>query len=132
MTEETILLRQVHPSFLDNGEATSQAFFPFPKDKGLLSVDDGDLTTAAAAFTHFTEKRKLESAGTWGVSCAEVKSTELDYRSDPVAEDKAQGIPANPAHAVIDFGARDEKACRKLARKLKAYANTRKRLHPAA
>ena len=122
MTEETILLRQVNPSFVEGEGASSQAFFPFPKDEGKLSLDDGDLTTPEAAFEFYTKVRKLGSAGTWGVSCAEVASTGLPYGSDP--------LPDNPAHALIDFGDRDDKACRKLARKLKAFANARGRLHP--
>ena len=124
MTEETILFRQGHPSFVENGETTSQAFFPFPKDNGKLSVDDGDLTTAEEAFGLYTKVLNLESVGTWGVTCKEVASTGLPYDPDP--------LPDNPAHALIDFGDRNERECRKLARKLKALANARKRLHPAS
>jgi len=123
MKDETILLRQGHPSFVENGETTSQAFFPFPKDNGKLSVDDGDLTTPEAAYELYTKLQRLESDGTWGISCEEVTSTGLAYGPDP--------LPVNPAHALIDFGTRSEKECRKLARKLKAFANARKRLHPA-
>lgn len=132
MTDETILLRQAHPEFVKDGATTSQAFFPFPKDKNKLSVDDGDLATAEAAFEHFTNVLKLESDGTWGVSCKEVTSTGLPYNSDPLIDDPDKGIVANPTHALINFGDRDDKECRKLAKKLKAFANARKRLHPAA
>lgn len=123
MTDETMLLRQVNPAFLEAGETSSQAFFPFPKDEGKLSVDDGGLTTPEAAHVFFTTVLKLESAGTWGVTGAEVAATGLAYGPDP--------LPENAAHALIDFGVRNEKECRKLARKLKAHANARKRLHPA-
>lgn len=132
MTNDTILLRQAHPAFVENDQLTSQAFFPFPKDKNKLSVDDADLTTAEAAFEHYTKVLQLESAGTWGVSCKEVTSTGLQYNSDPLIGNPDEGIVANPAHALIDFGDRDEKECRKLAKKLKALAITRQRLHPAA
>jgi hypothetical protein len=43
MTEATLLLRQVHPSFIQHGRVTSQVFRPTLKDKRLLSVYDGDL-----------------------------------------------------------------------------------------
>ena len=122
MTEETILLRQVNPSFVEGEGASSQAFYPFPKDNGKLSVDDGDLTSAEAAFEFYTTVQKLASAGTCGVTRSEVTSTGLSSSSNPLTD--------NPAHALIDFGDRDDKACRKLARKLKAFANARGRLHP--
>ncbi len=122
MTSETILLRQVHPSFAENGTPTSQAFVPFPKDEGKLSVDDGDLTSADAAFKYFTEVLKLESIGTWGITCGEVEQSGLTSESDPLED--------NPSHAVIDFSGLTEKECRKLAKKLKAHANKRGRLHP--
>ena len=53
MTPETLLLRQVHPSFTQDGKLSSQAFFPFPKDEGQLSVYDGDLIEAKPSWDHF-------------------------------------------------------------------------------
>jgi hypothetical protein len=123
MNDLTILFRQAHPSFVENDEVTSQAFIPFPKDEGKPSVDDGDLTTAEAAFNYWTNDLGNESAGTWGVTCNEVTDSGLSYESNP--------LPKNPAHALIDFTAHPEKHHRKLAKKLKAFANARKRLHPA-
>jgi hypothetical protein len=38
MTPETLLLRQIHPSFVQAGRVTSQAFRPTPKDGSLLSI----------------------------------------------------------------------------------------------
>jgi hypothetical protein len=108
-----MLLRQVHPGFYINGEMASQAFFPFQKDKGNLSVDDGDRVTAAASFKHFTEQG-FQSAGVWGVHCVQVGESGLTSRVDPVE--------SNPAHAVIEFGTRAEKECRILAKKLRNFA----------
>ena len=48
MTSETLLLRQIHPSFVQKGRVTSQAFRPTPKDEHLLSVDNGDKIAAHA------------------------------------------------------------------------------------
>ena len=42
MTDSTMLLRQIHPAFVQADQATSQAFRPTPKDDGKLSVYDGD------------------------------------------------------------------------------------------
>jgi len=123
MTDQTLLLRQVHPKFLPEGELSSQAFMPFPKDDGKLSVDNGDLVTPQASYQHYTVKLGLESIGVWAVNGAEVESVGLLYRSDPV--------PTNQAHAVIDFGTLAEKVCRKLAKKLKKFAACRDSLHRA-
>jgi hypothetical protein len=67
MTPATLLFRQVHPKFFPGGTLSSQAFFPFPKDQGKLSVYDGEHITAAQSFTHYTETLHLESAGVWGI-----------------------------------------------------------------
>lgn len=117
MTPATILLRQVHPTFAPDGELTSQAFFPFPKDDGKLSVYDGDLITAPDSHKHYTSVLKYESVGVWGVSQQEVSEIGL--------ESIASWREDSPAHAHIDFEDRDEKTCRKLAKKLKAAALTR-------
>ncbi len=114
MTSATHLLRQVHPNFAPAGELTSQAFFPFPKDEGKLSVYDGDQITPRESHHHYTTSLKYESIGVWGVTCEEVASVGLNVISDPLA--------GFVEHAVIDFGKRDEKTCRKLAKKLRAAA----------
>jgi hypothetical protein len=121
MNEQTLLLRQVHPNFLPEGELSSQAFYPFPKDDGKLSVYDGDQISAAASHHHYTNDLGNSSAGVWGVDCGEVASTGLTGQPDP--------IPNSPAHACIDFGRRVDKECRKLAKKLKEFATERGCLH---
>jgi len=124
MNDQTFLLRQVHPSFFPDGEISSQAFIPFPKDDGKLSVYDGDQATAEASYQHYTVNLKLESVGVWAVNGAEVASVGLAFRPDPVT--------GNQAHAVIDFGALAEKECRKLAKRLKKLAADRGCLYLAA
>jgi len=124
MNDQTLLLRQVHPNFFPGGEVSSQAFFPFPKDDGRLSVDDGDQITAANSYQHYTVTLGFESAGVWAVNGAEVVSVGLAYQPDPVA--------GNSAHAVIDFGALAEKECRKLAKRLKKFAVDRGSLYRPA
>ena len=46
MTGATLLLRQIHPSFIQAGFVTSQAFRPTPKDQSKFSVYDGDLISS--------------------------------------------------------------------------------------
>ena len=122
MTDDTILLRQAHPKFVDEGQLTSQAFVPFPKDEAKLSVYNGEQMTAAESYRHYTETLNNEADSVWGVTCAEVTNVDLSYASDP--------LPESPAHALIDFSGKSTSACRKLAKKLREFASLRGRLHP--
>ncbi len=63
MQPATLLLRQVHPTWLKDGQVLSLAFRPFPKDAGLLSVYDGDLITAEASHTHLRETWAFNQPG---------------------------------------------------------------------
>ena len=123
MNDQSLLFRQVHPAFFPDGAVSSQAFFPFPKDNGKLSVYDGDQTSAEASYNHYTVNLRLESIGGWAVSCEEVVSAGLTYQPHPVV--------GNPAHAEVDFGNRAEKECRKLAKRLKKLAVDRGSLYRA-
>jgi len=122
MNAETLLLRQVHPDFIPDGQLTSQAFMPFPKDKGKLSVYDGDQISAAESHQHYTQVLLNASESAWGVTCAEVAKTNLTSESAPLKN--------FPAHALIDFTIHPPNSFRKLAKKLKEFALTRGRLHP--
>ncbi|WP_334033329.1 hypothetical protein [Burkholderia orbicola] len=124
MNDQTLLLRQVHPNFFPDGEVSSQAFFPFPKDDGKLSVYDGDQIAADASHRHYTANLGLQSAGVWAVNGEEVGSVGLSFRPDPVE--------GNPAHAVVDFGVLAEKECRKVAKRLRKLAVDRGNLYRAA
>jgi hypothetical protein len=121
MSPATNLLRQVHPDFNPEGKLTSQAFMPFPKDEGKLSVYDGDQISAADAYKHYTEVLGYRANSVWGVSCAEVATTGLKSEPEP-----SEGFPS---HALIDFNGHEERDFRKLAKKLKAYAIARGCMH---
>ncbi len=124
MSTGTLLLRQVHPSFMDGDTPTSQAFVPFPKDQNKLSVDDGSKTTPEAAHTRYTTVLKLSSVGVWGVTDAEVASVGLSSAPDP--------LPDNPAHALIDFTGLSNKEQRKKAKRLLEFALVHGCLYKAA
>jgi len=121
MKADSLLLRQVHPHFFPDGQLSSQAFFPFPKDNGKLSVYDGNLISPVESFVHYTQKLGYQSVGVWGISNGEVLATGLRSAQDP--------LPDSPAHALINFGKASNKECRKLAKKLKALALARGILH---
>lgn len=117
MNADTLLLRQAHPQFAPGGQLTSQAFVPFPKDDGLLSVDDGDLIGAADAYGHYTGVLGLRSNGVWSVSKREADGESVPAISTPE--------PNRPSHASLDFRGKSDRECRRTAKRLKALALTR-------
>lgn len=117
MKASTLLLRQVHPNFFPNGVLSSQAFVPFPKDEGKLSVYDSEMISVEEAYKHYTEDLGNQSSGVWGITCLEVEQAGLTSESNPLEN--------FPSHALINFGAASKNECRKLAKRLKMYAEKR-------
>jgi hypothetical protein len=116
MTGTTLLLRQIHPSFLQAGRVTSQAFRPTPKDESLLSVYDGDQITADNSWSHFTSQPNCKSVGVMAVTVDECVAEALSVRPDP---------KPFPEHVVIDFTGLTNNQCEKNSKKLKAKAEAR-------
>ncbi len=116
MTSETLLLRQIHPSFVQKGRVTSQAFRPTPKDEHLLSVDNGDRIAAHAAWARFTSNPSYASAGVMAVSHEECTAQQLQ-----VVED---GVPY-PEHCYLDFSALERKEVERKAKQLSSLAQSR-------
>lgn len=116
MNAATILIRQIHPSFIQQGRVTSQSFRPTPKDENMLSTYDGDLITAKSAWKHYTEVLKHASNGALGVSVKECELLELPAVADPASF---------PEHVVIDFSAHQRKQIETKSKKLKLNAEAR-------
>lgn len=116
MNHDTLLLRQIHPSFVQDGRVTSQAFRPTPKDEHRLSVDNGDRVTAGAAWQRFVTNPSCKSIGVQAVSHAECGAQDLSVIED--------GQPY-PEHCSIDFAAFDKKAIEKKAKRLREQAQAR-------
>ena len=116
MNATTMLLRQIHPSFVQSGRVTSQAFSPFPKDYGKLSVYDGDLIDAEPAFQHSTTHLEYQSKGVLGVTVRECSEVGLPAESDP-----------EPflEHAIVDFTGKDKKSIKSCAAVLRDRGMTR-------
>jgi|GEM_PF-2963774 len=68
MTASDLLLRQIHPGFIQRGRATSQAFRPTPKDEGQLSVYNGNMIEPQPVWQHYSEVLKKASVGARAVS----------------------------------------------------------------
>lgn len=117
MNSSTLLHRQAHPKFMDGSLITSQVFIPFPKDEGMLSVYDGDQISAAEAHAHYTQVLGNESHSVWSVTKAEADGEAVPASADP--------LPEFPSHSKIDFTGKTDKECRKIAKKLKAWAMAR-------
>lgn len=123
MTGTTLLFRQIHPSFVQNGFPTSQAFRPTPKDNSALSVYDGDQITAVRSFIHYTTIWSLASVGVMTLSVDECSGESLPARPDPLDD--------CPEHAVLDFTGYTDKECYNKSKKLQAKARARGWLHQA-
>lgn len=116
MTNDTLLHRQVNPSWLQQGRVTSQAFKPTPKDHKRLSVYDGNQMTAEAAWRHYTEELKHQSAGVLAVTRGECEAQGLPVEPDP---------RPFPAHVIINFDACTNSQIEKKAKRLSEAAQSR-------
>ena len=94
MNDSTLLYRQIHPAFLQQGHVSSQAFRPTIKDDNKLSVYNGDLISAKESYDHFTTVIHCQSAGVLAVNVRECLDEDLPVIDDPQTFDE---------HALIDF-----------------------------
>jgi len=116
MTGATLILRQIHPNFVQDDFVSSVAFRPNEADKGLMSAYDGDPIAAEASWTHYTTVSKKKSVGTTGLPVDECAAENLSARPDP--------LPF-PEHAVVDFTGVEEKHWRTKSKKFQAKALAR-------
>ena len=117
MIDKTLLLRQVHPTFIQHGEVGVVAFRPNDADHGHLSVYDGDLISPENSFRHRTDTLKKKSVGVLAVSFEECASVKLPAVSSPMED--------NEAHAHIDFTGYEKKDQRTKTKALHEYALSR-------
>ena len=116
MTDATLLLRQIHPKFIQHDRVTSQAFRPTPKDENQLSVDNGDRISAADSFARFSAQPECLSAGVMAVSQGECQVCGVQ-----VVED---GVPY-VEHCYLDFAPFGGNQVKKIGKKLAAKAQER-------
>lgn len=116
MKDNTQLLRQINPSFIQDGRITSQAFSPTPKDENKLSCYDGDMIDPCASHSHFVETLGLKSVGVVSVTVEECSNIELPARSDPAPFAE---------HAIIDFEGNEKKDIKRKSKILRTIAEER-------
>lgn len=114
---EELLYRQVHPSWVQNGVPSSQAFKPTKKDAGMVSVTLGSKTSAEGAFNHHVQVLELKSAGTWAVTVGEVAEAGLESYPQPLDD--------SPDHGFIDFRERGRGEVERSAKILLARSRDR-------
>lgn len=116
MKPETLLLRQVHPVWLQQNRITSQVFRPTSKDQKKLSVYDGDQISPENSWKHYTEEMEYKSVGVMGVTEEECRKLVLTVKSDPMPF---------PEHALIDFSLYSENQIKQKSKHLKVLAESR-------
>ena len=116
MQHDTHLLRQIHPSFIQDGRATSQAFRPTAKDNNKLPVYNGSLIGPEESWLHYTEQLRFASAGVLAITCGECVAEQLSIIED--------GAPF-PEHCLIDFSGLETSEAVKKSKKLSALARSR-------
>ena len=122
MNSETLLLRQVHPSWIQSGRVTSQAFRPTPKDSARLSAYDGDQISPEDSWRHFTADDLHASTGVLAVSVGECESEGRQVIPDP---------EVYPEHVLIDFSGLSASRVKAVAAVLSEYARRRGWLYRA-
>lgn len=86
MHEDTLLHRQVHPTFLDKeGRPTRQVFLLFPKDMGKLSLYNGDKWPPEDAYLNHTEAG-YKSIGSFSVTPKEIAQVKDELGLDLLQE----------------------------------------------
>lgn len=116
MNNSTILYRQIHPTFIQNGRVTSQAFKPTPKDEQQLSTYDGDMIDPCESFLHYTTILKLSSLGVMGISIVECLTCGLQALPDP---------DAFPEHVLISYASFSSGEIKKISKNLRNFADIR-------
>lgn len=107
MNDETLLFRQVSPTFIKDGRVTSQAFTPTEKDDWKLSVYDGEKFSAKASWKHFITNTNGDSVGVLAITVNECASQELEVILD---NNTFEG------HVSIDFSRLTKNQAKKRAR----------------
>jgi hypothetical protein len=123
-----VLFRNIHPSWIQDGKPTSQAFRPTLKDEGRLSLDRGSMTTAQDSFRLHTCAKGLQAEAVYGVSVDEFLNENIECFDDPI-EGGAYTVE-NLCHCIADFRPHGGSKPETISKKLKKKAIARGSLYP--
>ena len=116
MSSERDLHRQIHPSFIQNGEVGKNAFLPTESHGYQLSAYDGQQISPEDSFQHYTEQLGYQSGGVQTVTEEECINAGLTLDRD--------GKPFKE-HVSIDFSKLGSSAKKTAAKKLRQFAKER-------
>lgn len=125
---DELIWRNVHPSWIDSGKVTSQAFRPTPKDTGKLSGARQEKVTADKHFHEFTTELNLVSTGIWAISVGEAQREHVRCVYD--AESDSKPNPCPTGHTYLDYRVHTGGKIRKIASALRDRAEERGCQHP--
>lgn len=123
-----MMLRQIHPSCLHDGNPASDQFTPREQDAGKMSIDRGALVSASIAHARYVASGQRKSAAVYGLTVGEFAAENIVCLPDPQPADEQE--PKNPAHALADFNAHPDNKRKTVGKRLKRLAVARGRLHP--
>lgn len=116
-----ILLRQVHPDFIDaDGIPATDRFRPYPGDNNKMSVDMLSKTTSQESHSRYTSLGR-KSGGVFGLSVGEFANEEIKCFEDPIEESGRE----NPAHAFADYSQHDLSKQKLISKRLHRLALAR-------
>lgn len=120
-----ILLRQVHPDFIDaDGIPATDRFRPYSGDNNKMSVDMSSKTNPQESYARYTSLGR-KSGGVFGLSVGEFAAEAIDCFEDPIEESGRE----NPAHAFADYSQHDLSAQKLISKRLHRLARARGILH---
>jgi hypothetical protein len=123
---DEVMLRQVHPNWIQKGDVTSAAFRPSPKDSNELSVDRSALVSAEAAFKNF-KARGFVSEAVFGISVGEFSAESIPCFPAPI--EPSENDSGNPTHAVANYSVHTKSQQQIVAQRLKLKAIARGKLY---
>jgi hypothetical protein len=124
---EEVQFRQVHPSWVDEGHPTRQAFSPSTKDNGCLSLDRSIGITARQSYENFTALG-LKSEAVYGIASGEfgAEPNPIECYASPIEEDDH----TNLHHSHADFNELNKGQRKTKITELRRVALNRGKLHP--
>lgn len=124
---QELQFRQIHPSWVDEGHPTRQAFSPSTKDAGCLSLDRSAAIDARQSHENYTSLG-LKSEAVYGIEVGEF--AEMPYPVECYASPIEEADQWNPHHSHADFNNLTKAERKAKITELRRIAIGRGKLHP--
>lgn len=122
-----VQFRQIHPSWMEEGDPTRQAFAPSTKDEGCLSLDRSLGINAKQSYENYTSLG-LKSEAVYGITVGEFEAQPhpIPCHASPIDEADQK----NPHHSHADFNSLTKAQRKAKITELRRAAIGRGKLHP--